>query len=785
MKNTKRILAVLLMAALLVSCMLLSVSAEDPFSAEGIDDIEDILEYYELDDYLADNYEDGTWNTQYYSGSNSEVVEDPTNPENKVLKVSGRNNSYSNASETDKLVVSFKLYLDPSMVGEYRLDVKMKDGEGVETQTFNTIFSVNTKAGAFQYSTWDASLNSGEGGFVLTSFDGLTPAFSVWYDIVVFFNAAEGNYNFKISADGGENWTYSGIYMLGNVETMSKFELKSYIQGKNGSILLYLDEVEVYCGSFERNPSNKNNITAETLLDLEAYYLAEGTPNSEKLRIAEVLNQLVNAYGYVPADNTPELEAVNAVIAKTPEYINYAYASELIARAAAIDSEAGYYERLAFLEGIEYYDNVLPENDVLESAPAFSNDAELTEAVKAARALCEAEVAACAKTAEDSAAFITAMSEYDKTSKDYDGYLKNFYDTVSALTERDDTYAEEVVGVVDYTMADAVVDYDEFITKFVRLDTAAQTFIDGATAMKEALEIMNQVADPNDPNLDPAIKEAYEEAFGKLSRGYAAADSVYNGGDIDEDLDESTYALLNSLFDVYTSNKADILARIEACEAFIDIMKKASAATYYTAIVAHITEAESHLGNIRLKYEGMEAAKALYDSLKVSIESSEAASAEYISAVNAIAGKTTFEEKRAAVELALSLKELGDVLGISGVKDANITLSIASAEIDSLIKNSENLIIYVAEARGAATLSERRAILAKAQNAANNSEDTYEGVADAKAELATLIEAYRAEVEAMNASHTAAVKNAASLAGAVAPDEDVYKAGSVIKDFVD
>jgi hypothetical protein len=376
------------------------------------------------------------------------------------------------------------------------------------------------------------------------------------------------------------------------------------------------------------------------------------------------------------------------------------------------------------------------------------------------------------------------MFEYDAESKDYDRVLKPFYDAVNSFTERDETYAEEVLGVVGYTMADAVADYNEFVAKFVRLDTASQIFIDGATAMKEALEVMNQVADPNDPALDPETKAAYEEAFGKLSRGYVAADSVYNGGDIDEYLDESTYAELYSLFEVYVTNKNDIVARIEACETFIDIMKKAATATYYTAIVAHITEAESHLGNIRLKYEGMEAAKALYDSLKVAIESSEAASAEYIASVNAIAEKNTFEEKRAAVELALSLKELGDVLGIAGVKDANIALSIASAEIDSLIKNSENLIIYVAEVRGAATLSERRAILAKAQNAADNSEDTYEGVAEAKAELESLVSAYKADVEAKNASHTVAAKNAADLAGAAAPDEDVYKAGSVIKDFV-
>ena len=77
MKLTKRILAILLLAALLVSCLLISASAEDPFNADGINDIEDIMEYYDLKDYLADSYESGKWNEVHYTGTNSEVVADP------------------------------------------------------------------------------------------------------------------------------------------------------------------------------------------------------------------------------------------------------------------------------------------------------------------------------------------------------------------------------------------------------------------------------------------------------------------------------------------------------------------------------------------------------------------------------------------------------------------------------------------------------------------------------------------------------------------------------------
>ena len=431
MKITKRILAVLLLAALLVSCMLLSVSAEDPFSAAGIDDIEDIMEYYDLEDYLADNYENDGWSTDLYVGSASSLVPDPRNAANTVLKVADKNNKYSTSSVTDVLVVSFNIYYEAEMNGEYRVDLKFLDANAVESLTYTTMFSVNAGKGAFQYSLWNPVLNNGEGTFVLTDFAGLTPEAATWYNVVIFFNPAENSYNFKISSDNGESWVASESYSLGNAEKVSCFELKSYAKNRGDKVSLYLDNVEAYAGSFERNPAEKNAITAETLIDLEALYLTDGVTPETKVRIAQVIDQIVNVHSYVPAPETAELEKVNAIIAKAAEYINLAFAEEVVARASAIDTTIGYSARVEYVEESEYFSTAIPADEELATAAGLSANPELVAAVIEARAAFASELLECETVAEQTKSFVALMKTYNAESKDYDGYLKNFYESVT------------------------------------------------------------------------------------------------------------------------------------------------------------------------------------------------------------------------------------------------------------------------------------------------------------------------------------------------------------------
>ena len=778
MKITKRILAVLLLAALLVSCLLISVSAEDPFKAEGISDVEDVMEYYDLEDYVADNYEDGTWDAESYAGTGSEVVADPANENNKVLKVTGRSDKYSKAAVTDRLVVSFDIRYDASMKGQYKVDVKMVDNLGVESLTYNTMFSVNAGAGLFQYSVWDASLNNGEGGFVVTDFAGITPVADTWYNVVVFFNAEEGSYNFKISADGKESWVYSESYSLGSTEKLISVELKPWrnTDSRNDTIFYYLDNVEVYSGSFERNPANKNNITAQTIIDLDALYVAEDTDFDTKIRIALVLEQLVNKYGYTPEEGTPEIEKVNAIIAKAPSYINRAFAEALVTAASSIDTSIGYYGRLQFVEDSAYYSDSLPANENLATAPAFSEDPALVTAVVAARTVFDLERADLELVAEESTEFVKLMNTYNPDSKDYDGYLKGFYEAAIKFTKCDLTYAEEIEGVEDFGMPEAAAIFGEFVAKYTKLSESATAFITGAKMMQEALEEM-ATSTPREP--------VYEEAFGKLSEGYLICDAVYNGGDIDENLDEATYAELYALFSVYLDNKDSIVEQIEACVVFLDIIKKAQTATYYTAIIEHLAAAEECIDLVREKYQGVPEALAIYNALSEAVKGVENASDAYIKAVEAVVAATTFEAKQAAIEAALALKADGDVVGIAGVKDANIALSREMTAIETIISSSALLKTLVAELENAKTFTERRALLARASVAAANAEASLEGVADAIEKYNSFVEEYNNTISAMNATHAAATEKAVDLAGAASDYAGVYKAADIIKELVD
>lgn len=779
MKITKRILAILLLAALLVSCMLLSVSAEGPFNAEGIGDIDDIIEYYAFKDYLAENYEEGTFDTAHYSGTGDEVITDPFDDTNKVFKVTGKGNKYFDKPETDKLVVSFDICYDASMVGEYKLNLKMIDAKGEENLTYTSMFTLNTREGVFQYSHWDEAAEY----FLIQNFEGIVPQPDVWYNVVVFFDTAENNYFFKISADGKETWTQTDNFSLGGAQQLVDFELKSTTK-RSDTIFLYLDNVEVYEGTFERNPSNKNDITAQTIVDLEALYLADETTSDVKIKIAEVFDKLINTYEFKPADSTPNKETVDEIIKNIPEYINLAYAEEFVRRANSIDVNSGYYNRLSFIDESEDYGEKLPADEELAGAPGFVDDAALVDAVIAARKAFMEEASNCVKVAEDSVAFVKAMKTYNAASVDYDGYLKAFYENVTSYALRDATYAEPIEEIENFTMADAVLLFEDFDAKYTKLNDAANSFIQGATMMKTALELMNSINEETGEPYAPH-EQKYEEAFAQLAEGYLLADAVYNGGDIDENLDETTHSELSALFSVYTENRESILSQIEICEKFLDIIKKAQIATYYTAIVEQLNEADAIIYSVRDKYKGVTEALEVYESLKAAVEESEKASTAYKAAVNAILVAEGFEAKQKAIETALQLKEKGDVIGIEGVKEANIILSEEMTKIETIISSSDLLKLLVVEIQVETSFAARRELLARAEVAASTAEATLEGVADALEKFNSFKSDYVNTVAAMNSTHNSAIENAADIAGAAASDAGVYKAADIIKNFID
>lgn len=788
MKKNRRILAVVLLFALLVSCLFLTTAtAEETFKAEGISDIEDILEYYTLDNYVADDYEDGTWDAQYYDGVNSEVVADPADGSNKVLKVTGKNNKYSKTGiAAESLIVSFEFFYDAAMTGEYRVDLKTKNEAGVEDTTYNTMFALNAKDGKFSNSVWDAAMNNGEGGFDLVDYTGAVPALDTWYKVVLFFNPGEGVYSFKISADGGESWSVSEDFSMGAVDVISSFSLKTYALSREDAVSIYLDNVQAYCGTFERNPAQRNNVTAQTVIDLGVMYNDEETSSADKVRIATVLDKLVNVHKFVPEEGTPNIEDVNAVLANVSKYVTLAFAEEVINRANAIDKTAGYDARVAYVEESMYYVNSMPSDEELASTEALADKPEIVEAVKNARAAFAQEELDCAALASDSQNFVILMSTYNPSSADYDGYLKNFYAEVTAFANVDFAF-DYTYTDVDYSMEQAAADFLEFSAKYLKLEGAANAFIEGADKMSAALEIMS-ASQPK--------SEEYESAFADLSAGYLQADAVYNNGDIDENLDESTHAALLASFTIYLENRDFVVGQIAACEAFLDVMKRADTATYYAAIKAELAEAGQYIDAARTKFPGVPEALERYSQLTEQIANSEKAAADYVAAVSAITAAQTFADKQTAIANALALKEAGDVTGIAGVKEANITLSEQMTAVETLITNSDIIKAVVAELETATSLVVKRQLISRANQAIANYEQSLkalagessdlsvEGVPEAIEDVEVFTVKYVESVSAKNDAHVAATEIAVDVAGAVPGAENVYKAADVIKNYI-
>lgn len=793
MKITKRVLAVLLLSALLISCLLITVSAEDTFKAKGITDIEDVLEYFDQKDYLADDFEEGVWSSEYYTKNalNSEIIADPKNTENNVLKVTGpaKDNKYALSLSEDTLVIAFDFYYDADMTGAYTVDLKTKNAEGEEDITFISFLRFDVKNGKLMNTVFDSALNNGDGAYILTDYEGFAPAVDTWHRVVILFNAEENKYSFKISTDGEETWHTSEEYVIG-ASSFTKIELKPYLEGRTNTdkISVYLDDVSIYTGTFERYPEQKSEIVDQTILDLEALYLADGADSQTKMRVADVFKKLAE-YGYVS-----EKENVTASLSNATVYVNLAYAEEIIKRAAAIDESAGYHDRVNYInESLAYAANI-PADDVLDTAPGFKDDAELAAGVKAARAAFAAEQEACDKVLQGSTAFQLKMKSYDAQNKTYE-YITTFYSEVTAIANVDYTFAGEVEGADGYTMEQAKIDYDSFLVKYNRISELVTAFVGGTDKMLGAAETLKTCV-PGDAE--------YEDAFGALSEGYFTvlavidADATVDTIELDAELDESTISEFTDRNKVYFDNEDFVLEAMVLCDEFVEIMNQAGAASYYTAKVEFFDQAKEIYDSVdengkpalRIKAYGVVDSVAEYLALEKYISDAQKSAADYIKAVaDAVAvienSESAFQDKLDAIATAKSYQENGNVNGIKGVTEANADLSKYATYLEGVIADSEKLVSLIPKIKVANTFAERRALLVEAAEAAANCELSLEGVSEALTSFAEYKEAYEAEIAAMNGTHVSATVNAFVTSAAAASDTEVYTATDILTQYLE
>ena len=761
MKLAKKILVAMLALALLTSAILFSVNATDTFNAPGIDDIEDILEYYTLEDYLADNYNDGTWTSELvvtdkdwasstYPRIDVSATTDPTNPDNGVLgvklplnKKSGYEMATTNKAQglTDQLFLTFKIYFEESVVDNliYELKVGTVDDTGKASGSQFTILRFNFSkrdtalTNGFYYSVWNPTTKAF--GADLTAVEGVTPETGKWYDVVISVNAAEDFYSFDIKELDGTSVVSKTLPMEG-AEAIWGFNCYghyNYAKGnKTTAAQYYLDDMEIYEGSYVRYPSRRDEVTTTHLQDIEAIYNAPTTDYETKYRVASVLDYLYNEAG--------EAFTVGAVVPNAQKYINETYAQAFDNAASKINPAATYDERVAYLDTLAFYDGKLPAAANLNGAAGITADLEAK--VIAARAAYAEETATLATVKAQSDAFLALIADYDDTNKDYT-YVTEF------LTEASDAkYAKRDATYAGIAAANEI--YAGLVAKAERMIADVSAFVTAVEKMEAAT------------------------TFGPLFLAYVDANASYmkygTAAVINPDLDNATKTGLSDKIAFYESKVDTILATALICDEFNRIIKEATISSYYTTRVAEIaeaTEVRAQFGEYEMDYPGLTESVATYETFKAAIDASKNAVEAYINAVNAIATKTTFAEKKAAINAALAFKAEGDVLGAEGVVEANIALTAAEAEINFLEGSSTTLIALVEQIKAATTLAEKRDLIHLANISAANAEDTYTGVTAAKADLATEIAAFEAAVAAANAALESAINNAQAIVSSV------------------
>lgn len=795
MKKFKRILIATLAIALIASAFAVSSFAEDdnreyPYTIKEFDKAEQILEYYTLEDYLADNYDDGKLSEEFASvgrGGKYEIVADPTASANNVLSVQlAKPNSdfrYSmkvlpEEALTDKIVVSSRVYFgDNADDGlTYNLRIGMQAETDPAPRYFN-LFTIDMAAAEFRHYVSDGSHTNAT--TMQAVYNGWKPEAKTWYDIFVVYNCVDDYYKITISSVPADGSDAKVLAETGNIEIVgaaSMCEYQLYVSALDSADKrkvknFYFDNVEIYEGTTYRNPSLKDPKTRTHIEDLTKFYADKNTTFEEKLRIADIY------YFFYSLDPSEFDETVLTDFPVTAVQMNETIAQEIINRVNNIDDELPYGERVAYIDYINEYSDRLPENLTDANVKVAGITEDLAKAVEEARNVRDVAIVAIEKTREHSENFIDFMTNvYDANNKNY-SQNKVWYAELHDKYDGSELYKNDFLDIDKnaypyqtryYTSLDPACKDLVSAGHNVEIDTQYKNipdfYADYLAFCKKFEEIENNI------KMFSIHVDSMELAttFGARYDAYVQAKSYYNDGVIHTGLDNFTHAELQRRIEFYLRTEPSIIVKMNDCEMFIAIVKEAQVASYYTVLNEKLNQAEVAYYGIALDYTGMFETVALYNELLLYRTSLEIAAEDYIEAVNAIAdAKNLFYAKKEAVEYARSFKESGDVLGYPGVAEANVTFAEAEADVNFREGNSTTLITLVDKIADTDSISERRILLRQAMTAKENCEITYEGVVDAKIALDKEMTRFVNDVRAANAVISSANDSAAAIAGAV------------------
>jgi len=757
MRIAKRALAGLLILAVLTSALLVVSFADDVPEV----DCEDLLTYFDpltSKPYVNDSFEDGA-----YDGKVSITATDAAT---KAEVVNGDSGSYLSfvagsvasahavgemayiADTTDVPEGRDALYIKYSVNAAYTAKAVAEcsarcgyfaESDGAElpdvcplcesavNKTASKAPTVSVYVGSDAYALGQRLVTLDFEADVVTYYGGsnyvtaryeLSENSDVWYTVeIVLFENDEYQFTVKNSA---------------NVKALNKSEMAAPTIGTTGSVALgyaytpdnrdtvvNLDDVVVQCGTEYRAISavELEEKVAGAVKDFIAV-LERGSDMDKKLEIIDTYNTIVDFYGFTAtdADLVADMASMDGIILNV-------YFGILKDAIAAFDPNGDYQVRV---------DHVEKYKDIASKVAELAVELEVTDpAYLEAVAAYNAETETLALEAANTEAFIAFIA--DSLANNPQVFYTNDYGQLSAFCELVDqkypynaTYPGVEVARDSYVVvANKYALYCKQAEAFVKaVDTAAST--DESVALSVRLE-------------------AYEYA----TSNYFTHDTFPGVAD--------AIATLATLTDF-----ADIKA---AAMDFINKLNVAEESIYIDAKDVALAAAEAVMDLANDNYVGVSEAKERCRQLRAEITAKRAAAAEYIAAVDALAGLKG-QALIDAVEVALEKQKTGNVTGIAGVTEANITLNNVYMQLENARVYSARFITLVDEIKDANGISERYAAINAAKAAEALADDSVDGVAAAKSTLASAVSAYNADAGNVNAAYATAASNAGDLSGA-------------------
>ena len=786
MKIAKKVLIGLLAVAVLVSGLLVWSFAED-VETPGADtsvtvpDYADVLKYYDplfSTLYLNESYEDGTYGEEVFVSRGS-----ASNFETKIKSYAGDNYlqiklghildpdsavdvAYRvNLGETvDKALFSADIAASHEAVKgklcpgcgntESRLTLSLCPSCGTEFETVasdapvvSLFVSQTDMIGAalitFDYTTGRVTYNHGDGYSVV---EGLTASEDQWYSVSVVF--AKTMYSYKITTlVNGEKKVYEMSDIASPINTISSVGIGSEANTDSRCGIIKIDDFFVQRGLDNRTVGiDVAAKTAEGIALIRDIVLNSAIAYEVKLDAISVYDQLVGAY----ADKLVHSEEVDAIIAELEDTLLKFFGDSLVSLASAIDPTNSYNNRVKFIA-----DNQLVIDRVSEFVS--ENDVAYIAALEAFKA--EADILAVLEV--NSLAFQEYLSDYVNnhmdiiSSHEYD-VLKSFVEATEAEFEPDG------VKIYDPTypaLKDSYALYAVTSANYHNGVKNAEIFCANITVAAAA---------------EAALAEGFTGEFTaeQFEASLAAYDII-----VELNFDNDTFPGMEEALQIFEGlnnlrSVSDIAVR------FIDYVDTAEQAIYIFQVEEWLDLAAQYIDEDKNSpnpyYPGIEEALQKYNALRLDIDTKKANADAYIKAVGEINGKTG-DALIEAIENALALRELGNILGYEGVSEANIALDNAKSSEELRVLYAEKFIALVAAIDEDADLETRYEQLHLAKQAENKADASIEGVSEAKETLKNASIAYSAAIAEINGSFTDVINGATGIAVSLTSASDIAK----------